>query len=198
MGLNMAEALLVDLDGTLVETGEANFQAYAAALREVGVEIERRRFDGSEPRPSLAPFPAGHAGGNRASPEAVAARKAALYGDFLHLTVLNQGVVRLLELCRAQWRCALVTTASRRNAEAILRYHDIERLFDRVVTGDDVARHKPDPEAYRLAAQWLGAAPQRCVAIEDTDIGAASATAFGAAVIRVRPIEARPRQAKAG
>ena len=136
--------------------------------------------------------------GTEASPEAVAARKAALYGDFLHLTVLNQGVVRLLELCRAQWRCALVTTASRRNAEAILRYHDIERLFDRVVTGDDVARHKPDPEAYRLAAQWLGAAPQRCVAIEDTDIGAASATAFGAAVIRVQPIEARPRQAKAG
>ena len=39
MGLNMAEALLVDLDGTLVETGEANFQAYAAALREVGVEM---------------------------------------------------------------------------------------------------------------------------------------------------------------
>ena len=38
-------AILVDLDGTLVETGEANFQAYAAALREAGVEVDGERFD---------------------------------------------------------------------------------------------------------------------------------------------------------
>jgi HAD superfamily hydrolase (TIGR01509 family) len=191
MGLNVTDALLVDLDGTLVDTGEANFQAYAAALREAGVEIGRRRFDELSQGRNWRNFLPLMLAGAEASPEAVAARKAALYGDFLHLTVLNSGVARLLELCRAQWRCALVTTASRRNAEAILHYHNIEHLFDCIVTGDDVARHKPDPEAYRLAAEWLGAEPQRCVAIEDTDIGAASASAFGAAVIRVQPLKAR-------
>lgn len=187
MGLNMADALLVDLDGTLVDTGEANFQAYAAALREAGVDIDRPRFDELSQGRNWRHFLPLMLAGTDASPDAVAARKGALYGEFLHLTVLNPGVARLIELCRAQWRCALVTTASRRNAEAILRHHGIEHLFDRLVTGDDVARHKPDPEAYRLAAEWLGAEPQRCVAIEDTDIGAASATAFGAAVIRVQP-----------
>ena len=123
--------------------------------------------------------------------EAIAARKAALYGDFVHLTVLNPGVARLVELCHAHWRCALVTTASRRNAELILRHHGLADLFDSLVTGDDVARHKPDPEAYRLAAEWLDVDPGHCVAIEDTDIGAASATAFGAAVIRVQPPRAK-------
>ena len=191
MGLKVADALLVDLDGTLVETGEANFQAYAAALREAGVEVDRLRFDELSRGRNWRDFLPLLLAGTDASPATVAARKAALYGDFLHLTSLNPGVVRLIELSRAHWRCALVTTASRRNAEAILRYHGIEHLFDRVVTGDDIARHKPDPEAYRLAAQELGAEPQRCVAIEDTDIGAASATAFGAAVIRVQPLLSR-------
>ena len=191
MGLSVADALLVDLDGTLVETGEANFQAYAAALREAGVEVDRGRFDEVSRGRNWRDFLPLLLAGTDASPATVAARKAALYGDFLHLTILNRGVVRLIELSRAQWRCALVTTASRRNAEAILRYHGLEHLFDRVVTGDDISRHKPDPEAYRLAAQELGAQPENCVAIEDTDIGAASATAFGAAVIRVQPILSR-------
>jgi beta-phosphoglucomutase len=191
MGLNVADALLVDLDGTLVETGEANFQAYAAALREAGVEVGRARFDEVSRGRNWRDFLPMLLAGTDASPATVAARKAALYGDFLHLTILNPGVVRLIELSRAHWRCALVTTASRRNAEAILRYHGLEHLFDRVVTGDDIARHKPDPEAYRLAAQKLGAQPENCVAIEDTEIGAASATAFGAAVIRVQPVLSR-------
>lgn len=191
MGLSVADALLVDLDGTLVETGEANFQAYAAALREAGVEVDRARFDEVSRGRNWRDFLPLLLAGTDAAPATVAARKAALYGDFLHLTILNPGVVRLIELSRAHWRCALVTTASRRNAEAILRYHGLEHLFDRVVTGDDIARHKPDPEAYRLAAQELGAQPENCVAIEDTDIGAASATAFGAAVIRVQPILSR-------
>ena len=187
----MTDALLVDLDGTLVETGEANFQAYAAALREAGVEIDRRRFDELSQGRNWRDFLPLMLARTGASPAAVAARKAALYGDFLQLTTLNPGVARLIELCRAHWRCALVTTASRRNAEAILRHHGIEHLFDCMVTGDDVARHKPDPEAYRLAAERLGVNPKRCVALEDTDVGAASATAFGAAVIRVQPAEAK-------
>jgi len=191
MGLSVADALLVDLDGTLVETGEANFQAYAAALREAGVEVDRGRFDEVSRGRNWRDFLPLLLAGTDASPATVAARKAALYRDFLHLTILNRGVVRLIELSRAHWRCALVTTASRRNAEAILRYHGLEHLFDRVVTGDDISRHKPDPEAYRLAAQELGAQPENCVAIEDTDIGAASATAFGAAVIRVQPLLSR-------
>jgi beta-phosphoglucomutase len=193
MGTTLTDAILVDLDGTLVDTAEANFQAYAAALLEAGIIMNRERFEQASEGRNWRQFLPALLDGAEASPATIAARKAALYPSFLHLTTANEGVRRLLAASRTHWLSALVTTASRRNVEAILAHHDLAPLFDRVVTGNDVARHKPDPEAYQLAAKWLGVAPEACVALEDTDIGAASASAFGAAVIRVQSLERKPR-----
>lgn len=181
----MKGALLVDLDGTLVDTYEANFAAYEAALREVGVTVTRSEFDtisnGRNWRQFLPIFLENVA----AEPEAVARRKALIYPDMLHLTVMNEGVSRLVALARSALSTALVTTASDANARAVLSYHKLKDLFDVIITGDDVTRHKPDPEAYRLAAMKLGVEARDCVVIEDSDVGVASARAFGATVIRV-------------
>ncbi len=187
MGVIKAAALLVDLDGTLVDTAEANYHAYAAALEEVGVQVGRSEFDQVAQGRNWRQFLPSMLANVTAPPEKVAARKAELYPGCLRFTVLNQGVARLVALSRPAWATALVTTASRPNVDAILEYHDLAGLFDVIVTGSDVVRHKPDPEAYCLAAGWLGVAPQSCVVIEDSDIGVASARAFGAAIIRVQP-----------
>ena len=56
-------------------------------------------------------------------------------------------------------------------------------LFDTVVTVDDVARGKPEPDAYLLAMERLGVNPEQCVAYEDTAIGIASAAAAGIRVV---------------
>ena len=86
---------------------------------------------------------------------------------------------------RDSHKTALVTTASGSNVKAILDYHGLAGLFDIIVTGDDVTRHKPDPEAYLLACRGLNLLPAHCIAFEDSDIGVASAEAAGVAVIRV-------------
>lgn len=54
-----------------------------------------------------------------------------------------------------------------------------------VVSGDEVARGKPDPEGYLLAATRLGVNPEACVVIEDSAAGAESGRAAGAVVIAV-------------
>lgn len=59
-------------------------------------------------------------------------------------------------------------------------------VFQAVVTGDQVARGKPDPEAYLLAAARLGVDPAQCVAIEDSVVGTRAAHASGAKTIGVR------------
>ena len=67
--------------------------------------------------------------------------------------------------------------------------------FAVVVTGDMVARGKPDPEPYLTAAARLGVDPARCVAIEDSTTGLASAEAAGTRAIGVQllvPIPAAP------
>jgi beta-phosphoglucomutase-like phosphatase (HAD superfamily) len=67
--------------------------------------------------------------------------------------------------------------------------------FAVVVTGDEVLDGKPDPEAYLTAAARLGADPRRCVAIEDSPTGIASAEAAGCVVVAIPhhvPIEPAP------
>jgi beta-phosphoglucomutase len=179
-------ALLVDLDGTLVDTADANYLAYADALAEVGVRVARAAFDEVAHGRSWRQFlPGLLASAPGADPAAVAARKAAGYPARLAATRLNHGLVALIANRAAGWRAALVTTASRANAEAVLGHHQIAQLFDAVVTGDDVARHKPAPDAYRLAARLLEVRPEDCVAFEDSDAGMAAATAAGMPCLRI-------------
>jgi beta-phosphoglucomutase-like phosphatase (HAD superfamily) len=57
--------------------------------------------------------------------------------------------------------------------------------FDVSVVGEDVERGKPHPDAYLLAAERLGVDITKCVAIEDSPTGVASALAAGAIVLAV-------------
>jgi HAD superfamily hydrolase (TIGR01509 family) len=88
---------------------------------------------------------------------------------------------------------ALVTSSEREFADAVLASTGL--AFPVVVTGDDVAAHKPDPEPYLLAARLLGVAAARCVAFEDSPNGVASAEGAGCLVIAVPsllPVEPAP------
>ena len=182
------EAVLVDLDGTLVDTSDVNYQAYAAALTEVGVRIERAAFDRQAHGRNWKQFlPAMLAdAGIATDPAAIARRKSELYAGLIAQARPNHALIKLLGMLKPLCRTALVTTASAINAGAVLNTHDLRRLFDVIVTGDDVRRHKPDPEGYVLAARQLGVAPEACLVIEDTDIGVASAHAFGSKVLKVQ------------
>jgi beta-phosphoglucomutase-like phosphatase (HAD superfamily) len=107
------------------------------------------------------------------------------------------GAVALLaELAERRVPCALVTMSYARLAQVV-----VEQLppgsFATVVTGDQVADGKPHPEAYLTAAARLGADPARCVAIEDSPTGIASAEAAGCTVVAVPhnvPIRPGPRR----
>jgi HAD superfamily hydrolase (TIGR01509 family) len=80
---------------------------------------------------------------------------------------------------------ALVTSTERALTELALG--TIGRApFDVIVCGDEVAgANKPLPEPYLKAARLLGVDPTRCLAIEDSPTGAASATAAGCTVLVV-------------
>lgn len=186
-GAPPTRALLFDLDGTLVDTGAANAEAYARALAEAGVRVDAaavaRVASGRNWRQFLPELLA--AAGSAVDPAVVARRKAELYPAAMDGLRLNAPLLALAAACRPAMRTALVTTASGTNARAVLGHYALLSLFDVVVTGDDVGVHKPDPEAYHLAATRLGVAPSECLAFEDSDIGVASARAAGVPVVQV-------------
>jgi len=108
---------------------------------------------------------------------------------------LRPGALSLLdELAAAAVPLALVTSTRRGLVDVALRSIGAGR-FAVLVTGGDVARPKPDPEPYRLAAARLGVEPARCVVFEDSPAGIASGLAAGCAVVAVPnsvPVEPEP------
>jgi HAD superfamily hydrolase (TIGR01509 family) len=79
---------------------------------------------------------------------------------------------------------ALVTNTSRMLVEAALLTIGAAN-FDVIVCGDEVAETKPHPGHYLAATAALGVNPARCVAIEDSPAGVASALAAGCVVLAV-------------
>lgn len=99
----------------------------------------------------------------------------------------------LAELDRAGVPRALVTMSYRVLTEAVAT--SAPGGFAVVVAGDEVTHGKPHPEPYLTAAERLGVEITRCVAVEDSVVGATSALTAGARTIAVPllvPVPARP------
>lgn len=80
---------------------------------------------------------------------------------------------------------ALATSSRRRHADLSLAETGLAGRFDAEVTGEDVARGKPEPDIFLLAATRLGVPPTRCAVLEDAPAGLAAAAAAGMAPIWV-------------
>jgi HAD superfamily hydrolase (TIGR01509 family) len=99
---------------------------------------------------------------------------------------LKPGVVELLDfLADRGLPLAVATSSERRTAERHLSHAGLLDRFTALVTRDDVEHPKPHPDIYLEAARRLGAAPQRCLAFEDSNIGLEAAHAAGAMAFMV-------------
>ncbi len=109
-------------------------------------------------------------------------RVLALFADGL---IWRPGARELLAAVRAAGVPTALVTATRRPLVEVALQTIGPENFDAVVCGDEVTQTKPHPEPYLAAAALLGAPIGRCVAIEDSPNGIASARAAGAAVLAV-------------
>ncbi|WP_375400580.1 HAD family hydrolase [uncultured Amnibacterium sp.] len=102
------------------------------------------------------------------------------------------GALELLaEVREAGVPAALVTMSVRRMAQVIVAAVPFD-AFDLIVSGSDVTRPKPDPQAYLTAAEQLGVDITRSVAIEDSPPGLAAAVASGAVTVGVPHLRELP------
>lgn len=100
------------------------------------------------------------------------------------------GALALLQaLAAAEVPVALASNSARSFVDRVLGLAGLTDAFVTTVSGDEVAAPKPAPDIYIEAARRLGAAPQRCVALEDSPTGVAAATAAGMFVIGVPSVE---------
>lgn len=178
--------MILDLDGTLYDTRKVNCRAYQHALKEHDIELDEEYFihtcNGQYYKqflPVIAPRLSDSA------MESIHRRKQELYPTYLASASVNGMLVDLITAARPMFHIALVTSASRKNALDILQFFDHTRLFDLILTQEDVTKKKPDPEGFELAMRHFDVRPEMTVVFEDSDSGILAAKAAGASVYRV-------------
>ncbi len=178
-------SLLVDLDGTLFNTLEANIAAYREAFDNSHVVFSEKSYRTNfglgfnDLIKAIAPdLPL-------AAQEKIKQDKARLYPGFFSLVIPNHPLISFLEMQKKSCRIVLVSTASRENGEAILEHFEKKALFEMCFFREDVARSKPAPDVYLKAIDWLGTDASECLAFEDSDHGIQSARAAGVQVIPI-------------
>jgi beta-phosphoglucomutase-like phosphatase (HAD superfamily) len=78
---------------------------------------------------------------------------------------------------------AIVSAAARSEIEPVVAASGIGDVLTLIVSQDDVANGKPNPECYLAAARLLAVEPGEMLVFEDTDVGVTAARAAGARVV---------------
>ena len=191
------DAVIFDLDGTLIDTERHYVDSAHAALHGLGHPVERAflltlvgRSD-EEGNRMLADHigPAFHEGRFTAAWSAQIARAIGV-----HIPTLPGAHDLLGALSEVGRPFALATNSSTDAAHRKLARSGLTRWFrhDHVFGHDRVERPKPAPDLYLAAAAAVGATPARCLAFEDSHAGIAAALAAGITVVQVAGLLPNP------
>jgi HAD superfamily hydrolase (TIGR01509 family) len=181
------QAVLLDMDGTLVDTEEFWWDAEVEVFAALGHRLEDtwRHIVVGGPMSRSAGFLIEATGAEITLGELTVLLNAKFTERLDHGVPLMPGARRLLtELAAHRVPTALVSATHRAVMDRMLLSLGAEN-FTHTVAGDELERTKPHPDPYLHAAARLGAEPGRCAVLEDTSTGVASAEAAGCHVVAV-------------
>ncbi len=183
----LPDAVLFDMDGLMLDSERAINACMARAARELGHDLPDTLW--------LQMIGGGDALCRRLLSERIGDeatgvlldRAETMYDAVADAGIDHRpGIVDLLELLVARAIPRAVATSTRRPlAMRKLAAAGLLPYFDAVCTSSDVARPKPAPDVYLLAASSLGVAPSRCLVLEDSPTGVRAALAAGMTAIQV-------------
>lgn len=194
-----AQAAIFDFDGVIVDTEPLHYRAFQQILepRGLGFSWEQyvETYMGFDDRDAFSE--AFHVGGGQLEQGELARlidAKAAIFQQIIREGITPYpGVVELIgRLHRAALPLAICSGALRSDILPILEMLRVNDCFDVIVTAEDVAKSKPDPECYRIAYERLRASrpdalfsADSTLAIEDTPAGISAAKGAGLRVVAV-------------
>lgn len=181
----MIRAIITDFDGTLVDTFEANYAAYCLTFQRYGLKISREqyqacfglRFDAFMNTMKID---------DTDLRSRIKKEKANVYPMcFGHLKP-NVVLIDFIRKAKASGvKIAIASTAQRGNLMNVLKYLQLEGLFDIIIAGDAVKEGKPNPEIYLNSMSLLKVSPSETLVFEDTEVGLMAAEQSGANVIKI-------------
>ena len=187
------EAFILDLDGTLIDSGKYHAQAFAdAVLEHSGYALtpaEYHEFFGSHSTWFSRTLNERY--GLGLDPETVLKSKRARMRE-IFMVELFEGVLEFLAFWHGKRPMALATNSPLSFVQPSLEEADMMKYFEFIVTSDNVTHRKPDPEMIELAIQKLRVDPLWTLVFDDQMIGVEAARRAGAQVVAVdngQPVE---------
>ena len=179
----LVAAVIFDMDGLMFDTESLNMRGWVEAGRRHGYEMTEEVVYG-------------HIGANLAVTRRLmtehfgpgfdfdAVRADRVAWSFAHIERNGMpekpGLRELLSWLRSNGlKSGIATSSEGRLVDFYMAHADLDHPFDAVVTGDRVARSKPEPDIFLEAASELGAVPADCVVLEDSYNGIKAAHAAG-------------------
>jgi HAD superfamily hydrolase (TIGR01509 family) len=181
-------AVLLDLDGTLVDSESVHAEAIARTMLERGVELDERE----------RAFVIGHAWQEIYAELRVAERlgfdlatmqvetekaRRRMRDEGIHFRVLDGARELVTTLVELEIPTAIVSGSSRAEIAEALELLGIGHHLRMYLGAEDYPRGKPAPDGYMAAAERLAITPSRCLVFEDSEAGIASALAAGMRVV---------------
>ena len=179
-------AILWDNDGVLVDTEKVFFEANRRALATLGVQASWADFEEINLRRGESLLSLSGLDGDDL--RALFARRDALYSELLsteEITIAGMG--ELLGRLAPRFRMGIVTSSSREHFELIHARSGLIQHFEFHLVAEDYPLSKPHPDGYLAGIRRTGLPPDRCLAIEDSPRGVASAQAAGLEVVLFAP-----------
>lgn len=183
------EAVVLDVDGTLVDSNDIHARTWVEAARELGFDMD---FDDVRPLIGM--------GGDRVlrrllghdAEDAVARRLKAVRGRIFRQGYLPRvralpGARRLVETLRDRGlRLVVASSAGEEDLTAMLRRVGLDDLLDRATSSSDADSSKPDPDILRAALDRVDCPAERAVMLGDTPYDVAAGRRLGLRVVALR------------
>ena len=193
-GINMdVKAILFDMDGVLIDAKEWHYEALNEALGLFGIQINRydhiNVFDGLPTKEKLRLLSERYY-----LPESLHSfinklkQKYTIRKIIQHCSPMFHHEYALSRLSKEGYRIVVCSNSVRNTIELMMRYSELDRYLDFIISNEDVTRGKPDPEMYSLAIKKLELSPEECLVVEDNLKGVQAGIASGAFVLKVEDV----------
>ena len=179
---------IFDLDGTLFDTKDVNYNAYQNAIRmaEIDANINYNDFcnlyNGKNYKdflPKIIPDILEEQMKN------IHNQKKEIYKKYLNKAIKNDMLFSIIKEIREEFYITIVTNASQKNVNNILENFSVKDLFDLLITQEDVKNPKPSAEGFIKAMNYFNISQENTIIFEDSEIGIQAAINSGANYVKV-------------
>lgn len=178
--------LISDLDGTLVDTYQANFHAYRQAFAEVGLSLSPEdyarcyglRFDRFMQKIGIEEI---------VISEKIRRLKELYYPEFFRFLHPNSVLLQFIrDFHQKDGWTAVASTSRRINLMRVLHAIGAVNDFDLILSGEDVLEGKPSPEIYLKVLEYFRLSPLQALVFEDSEVGLEAAERCGIPFIKIK------------